>query len=669
MSTRSRLAWGGALVPIVALLLGPNGDPAASARVAPGPRAGLPVTSLSQASGAFEQQLADKYAPILYMGAQSEACDSDGDPFVPGPVSLVLGHPEVLLVRGPQAMTIPGPDAQDLFLGGTADHLDLPGNPKSPGCQFETDFLSFGGGQPVTYAHVAVEPGKEGLAVQYWFYYYFNDWNNRHESDWEMIQLTFDEGSAEQALDSEPVLAIYAQHGSAEKAAWSSAKVRKESGRPVVYPSSGSHASYFAPNVYLGKGEAGSGFGCDDARGPHNRFDLEAIAVPTLVHEEGSEFAWLTFRGRWGDDIGGHNNGPTGPNTKDKWLQPITWAESVDRENSLEVPEMRSLGISPTDMFCGVVSSGSSLLFRAADYPVLTLSVLGVVVGGAAVGTGSLVRSTRRSGRLEGRAPELRKPRFFAAILVAAWRVYRAHWRPLLAITALLVPVAVLVGGIQQLIFENPPMATILDAADARGVSIVLAVLYGAGASLPFLLLATCGVIAAMAQLVRGDQLSVSRAWTAVLRELPTLFLARAKALLIVALLFASLIGIPWGVARVVRWYFIEQSILLDGADRRNALNASAGVVQGQWLRTLGITFFLGTLGALTGPVAASLLILFTGIPLWLINVFSSAVYALLLPFVGAGLTLLYWDLQERREGRMPEPAPAALVSVPTEAD
>ena len=33
-------------------------------------------------------------------------------------------------------------------------------------------------------------PGK--LAVQYWFYYTFNDFTDKHESDWEMAQVDFD---------------------------------------------------------------------------------------------------------------------------------------------------------------------------------------------------------------------------------------------------------------------------------------------------------------------------------------------------------------------------------------------------------------------------------------------------------------------------------------------
>jgi len=45
----------------------------------------------------------------------------------------------------------------------------------------------------VIYAHVFSDPDDPAtLVLQYWFFYLYNDWNDRHEGDWEMIQLFFD---------------------------------------------------------------------------------------------------------------------------------------------------------------------------------------------------------------------------------------------------------------------------------------------------------------------------------------------------------------------------------------------------------------------------------------------------------------------------------------------
>ena len=78
------------------------------------------------------------------------------------------------------------PTGDDLSRGLAQYHLDLPGNPLEPGCYYE-QWARTASAQhaPTLYAHVATEAGRtDRLALQYWFYYPFNDYNNKHESDW-----------------------------------------------------------------------------------------------------------------------------------------------------------------------------------------------------------------------------------------------------------------------------------------------------------------------------------------------------------------------------------------------------------------------------------------------------------------------------------------------------
>ena len=97
------------------------------------------------------------------------------------------------------------PDAADLFGKDDTYFLDFPGNPKRPGCVYERDFLArYGDYMPTAYAHITTQEGHEGIALQYWLFYYFNHWNNTHEGDWEMIQLTFEGPTAADALQQEP---------------------------------------------------------------------------------------------------------------------------------------------------------------------------------------------------------------------------------------------------------------------------------------------------------------------------------------------------------------------------------------------------------------------------------------------------------------------------------
>ena len=166
------------------------------------------ATALVAAAGAGastrdEDALAQKYSPVVRLVEQPVEC-GPGEPYIPLDVDLLFGQPTVAL-RGPWNTTDLvkiGPSAQDL-VNRFEYHLDYPGSALSPGCDYENwqRHLLAGGGSPTVYAHVATEPGHPGkVALQYWFFYVFNDFNNTHEGDWEMVQLDFDAADAAEAL-------------------------------------------------------------------------------------------------------------------------------------------------------------------------------------------------------------------------------------------------------------------------------------------------------------------------------------------------------------------------------------------------------------------------------------------------------------------------------------
>ena len=173
--------------------------------------------------------LAERFAPIIMLKQQEEPCDTEGEPFVPMPVDLVLDNPEIALrqmsVNNPMVTRSPG--ASELDGLGEGFFLDFPGNSLSPGCLYEQDFDKFfAGSAPTIYAHVVQQPDEPDLVfVQYWFYWYYNDWNNKHESDWEGITLKFEASSVAEALDTEPVAVGFSQHEGGERADWDDPKL------------------------------------------------------------------------------------------------------------------------------------------------------------------------------------------------------------------------------------------------------------------------------------------------------------------------------------------------------------------------------------------------------------------------------------------------------------
>ena len=298
------------------------------------------------ASQSAEQQLAEKYSPVLSLEPQRTPC-GPGEAYRPTSVDIVLGRQDVLL-RDPSGDVVTrAPTAADLWRHAKGDYIDLPGDPLNPGCGYERQFRAWNDGRkPSVYAHVATDPAYPGrMAVEYWFYYTFNDFTDKHESDWEMAQVDFDAPNAAEALLKGPYEVDLSQHAGGERSRWTDTKLEKQGTHPVIYDATGSHANYFGSALYLGRG-AREGFGCDDTRTATTRLQLRTVLLPDVVPSSAAApYAWLAFEGRWGQKESGINNGPTGPAAKPQWSAPIQWAAGL-RNTSLELPGGRTLGVS-----------------------------------------------------------------------------------------------------------------------------------------------------------------------------------------------------------------------------------------------------------------------------------------------------------------------------------
>ena len=231
-----------------------------------------------------EQQLASRYSPVVALKKQRRLCGK-GEAYRPVLVDVVLGRNDVSLFNGAKGYRRlrRAPTAADLSAGPLHHYVDLPGHPVTGRCSYQHWFKRIGAKAPnAVYAHVAKEPGHTGrLALQYWLYYVFNDYNDKHESDWEQIQLHFDADTVEEALQRPPVEVLYSQHEGAERAGWTDKKLEKVGGTHVVtYPGAGSHANYYRNALWLGRG-ADEGLGCDDSTGPSTRVTPRAVVVPT----------------------------------------------------------------------------------------------------------------------------------------------------------------------------------------------------------------------------------------------------------------------------------------------------------------------------------------------------------------------------------------------------
>ena len=92
-----------------------------------------------------------------------------------------------------------------------------------------------------------------------------------------------------------------------------------------------------------------------------------------------AQFPWIAFEGRWGELQQAFFNGPTGPNLKDQWTDPILWSRGLARPR-LFGADGRLFGTAATDFFCSAVATGSRGLVGLLRSPGLTLLVLAALL-------------------------------------------------------------------------------------------------------------------------------------------------------------------------------------------------------------------------------------------------------------------------------------------------
>ena len=629
----------------------PVATPAAVATPVPQTGAG-PKGTLARGFGGTtvtpaEQELADKYAPVAMLKKQLKPCDPSGEQYLPIAVDVSLNDPEVKLRRDagkgeaedPVIMT--GPSAQDLVDSDEHYYLDLPGNSLDPGCTYEKwsdERIAELGLVPSTYARVVREEGRPGqLALQYFFYWVYNDFLDDHESDWEMVQLTFDADTPEEALTRDPVTITFAQHERGENATWDEAKAQFDGTHIVTYPASGSHADYFSSEVWLGWGEHGAGFGCDRSDPDSVATPLKAIVVPTEIDPDGP-FAWALFQGRWGERQSWVLDGPKSPNITDRWTRPISWTDDL-RAKSLPIPNAKVVGLGPSAFFCTVSGLGGDLLKLFPGHPRPVEA--GVIVALLAAFVISFI-TWRHLMRAVGL--------FFRDI-------------PAFAVSCvLLIPVAALAAVVQEALTRWSISSDLLNEVTRShgvvgwGISFVFHVMVQA--------LVAPGIIIATRRVLAGQ----SKGLLDPLREsvpfMPAIVGAALVNTAILTLISLTVIGIPVAIYLATQWLYSPQAIVFDGASWLRARTVARDTIKGQWLSTLGVAVLVTYAVAVPGPLVGILLVL-AGVSIPVAGIVSSAIFIVFYPITIITATLYYFD-RRAQKGIAPEPAPASTPTTPS---
>jgi hypothetical protein len=601
------------------------------------------------ATFAQQQELSQRYAPVVRLVAGGEGC-GPGLHYVPIDVDVLFGEPTVAL-RGPWGNDLVeiAPKAKDLGRGMWGYHLDFPGNALQPGCDYLHWQQHLGAeGTPTAYAHVVTDPAHLGeLALQYWFFYVFNDWNNLHEGDWEMIQLVFDAPTVAAAFHQSPVEVGYSQHEGAERAAWNDTKLERVDGtHPVVHPADGSHANFYGEGLYLGS-SAKEGVGCDDTRGPTVDVRPAVVRIPTAETAARSRYPWIAFEGRWGELRPAFFNGPEGPNLKEQWTRPITWAEDW-RSRSYTVPGGTVFGHGATSFFCDAVARGSRSLVQLVANPVEFSLVLGGIV---LVVLFLLSRTAWRPT-----APlHLARRRAWGQTLAASGRMYIAQWPLFVGLGVLFVPIGLLVSLVQALLLHTTSVLGLEAGHGSSGAVAFVALALGTTLTLLGLGLVQAATARAVLEIDAGRGVGPLRAYRLSVVRAPQLFGALLIAVVAVSLLATSLYLLPIAVWLAGRWALVVPVVELEDVGALAALRRSRRLVRGHWLKVASLVVAGGGLVLLLGPLIGALLILATNAPFWLVNIVAGAIYALAMPFVALTTAYLYFDCRVRDELRTEE--------------
>ncbi len=302
-----------------------------------------PEGAVPEDNSEWADVLAQRFSPVILLKNDEEPAEK----YEPVPVQAMIEQ-SLILSMDNSSFAEKATIANMLRYSGSSYFLDIP--ELSPahfllsllGYKERYDQALASGLSPTVYARV-LKPGDSGYTViQYWYFYYFDEWSNLHEGDWELVELVFSGLSAQELVEAngEPLFAAYSQHQAGQRLSW--AEMREKGlirdTHPLVYVAQGSHANYFTPGQYWLITDF------DDTGLKDWREVSPQLVMISEQDPENDKNQWLDFQGCWGEYLDFSISwgpliwtqcGPNGPawgGTEQKsarWRQPFPWADKM----------------------------------------------------------------------------------------------------------------------------------------------------------------------------------------------------------------------------------------------------------------------------------------------------------------------------------------------------
>lgn len=251
---------------------------------------------------------------------------------------------------------------------------------------------------------------------------------------------------------------------------------------------------------------------------------------------------------------------------------------------------------------------------------------------------------------------DLRSPHAFGDLFGLALRTYTRNFMPLFLLALITAPLQMLTVVVTRRIESDETAQAVALLLQIPQIFVTLA--------------AVAALIAAVNDIATGGAADAGRAIDEALPRLPAV---AGTALLQVGLAMLSVVSWPflaiwwlfhrdatvdrrrdWWLVLIpfvltiyilVRWALYAQAVMIDGKRNWAALDLSAEAVRGHWWRTFGVLVIAGVLAVVISTSA----VVTAGAAAIVEAVATAGLSALVLPFVVAAQTILYYDLRARR--------------------
>jgi hypothetical protein len=246
--------------------------------------------------------------------------------------------------------------------------------------------------------------------------------------------------------------------------------------------------------------------------------------------------------------------------------------------------------------------------------------------------------------------------------------MYITHWRLVVGIGLLFIPISLLTVLLQGLFLRGTSVLGIESGAEGNNVLAYFVVSIGTALTLLGLGVVQAATASALVELDRGRAIGPIGAYRLARDSIRPLLIALVLAAFVVSLLSDSIYLLPIAVWLAGRWALLAPCIELERLSAIAGLRRSSRLVRGKWFKATSLIVVGAALAIVAGPLLGVALIFVTSAPFWLVNLVAGFVYALTMPLVAITTVYVYMDRRVAYElgGQVETPELPAEIEIAT---